>query len=49
MLPENMTNRPGDVHMKMYAVESMIKHIERIKKSLITKDINGKLPGEYEE
>lgn len=48
MKPEDMTNRPGDVHMKLYAIESMMLHIERIRKSLRTKDINGKLPGEYE-
>lgn len=48
MKPEDMTNRPGEVRMKLYAIEQMMLHIERIRKSLRTPDINGKLPEGYE-
>lgn len=49
MKPENMTNRPGDVRMKIYAIEQLSAQIKAIKRTMKVPDINGKLPGEYEE
>ena len=48
MMPENMTNRPGDIRFKLHAIDQMMLQIERIRKSMRTADINGKLPGDYE-
>ena len=47
MLPEDMTNRPGDIRFKLYAIERMMLQIERIRKSMRKADINGKLPEDY--
>ena len=47
MLPENMTNRPGDIRFKKHAIKMMKMQILRILESMEKPDINGKLPGEY--
>ena len=49
MKPENLTNRPGDVRMKIYAIERLSAQIKAIKRTMKMPDINGKLPGEYEK
>ncbi len=47
MLPELMTNRPGDVRMKKFALSQLKKQISAIQRSMKEPDVNGKLPGEY--
>ena len=49
MLPEEMTNRPGDVRMKKHAIKMLKNQILAIRKSMKEPDMNGKLPGEYKD
>ena len=46
-MPENMTNRPGDIRFKHHAIDQLRLQITRIRDSMVRPDINGKLPGEY--
>ncbi len=49
VLPENLTNRPGDVRFKLFAIEQLRSQIVAIQNSMGRPDINGKLPGDYNE
>ncbi len=47
MIPAALSNRPGDVRMKKFAIRQMKKQILAIQRSMRKPDENGKLPGEY--